>query len=223
MSSPRELITGEVYHVMNKSIAGFKIFSGQRDYLRMLQIARYFTIDDRLPKFSEFLERKDVSTVGFEKCLHEYFGESKKYVQLIAYCFMPTHIHLTLKQLRDNGISTFMSNLANSYARYLNTKQKRRGPLWVGKFKSVHIKTDEQLTHLTRYLHLNPTSAGLVKNPEDWIWSSYTEYINPDQVEYSLCQFEELIDMTPSKYQEFVDDQKDYQRQLSILKKIALE
>lgn len=223
MSHHRQLGTGEIYHVMNKSIAGYRIFSSKRDYLRMLYIIQYFAIADKLPKFSEFLERKDVHTMGFEKCLQEYFGESKRHIQLIAYCLMPTHIHLVVKQLRGNGISTYASNVSNSYARYLNTKQKRKGPLWVGKFKSVHVETDEQLIHLTRYLHLNPTTAELVKEPEKWLWSSYAEYISPHRTENPLCQFSELVDMTPNIYKSFIDDQKDYQRKLGQIKKLLLE
>lgn len=223
MPSERLFTNGEVYHVMNKSIAGYKIFISQKDYRRFEQALRYFAIAEKLPKMSEFLDRVDVEKVGFEKCLEEYFGDAKRHVQIIAYCLMPTHIHLVLKQLQDHGISTFMSNILNSYTRYLNTKQKRRGPLWVGRFKSVHVETDEQLTHLTRYLHLNPTTADLIAKPEDWQWSSYHEYAHPDTVQHPLCQFSDQINMNPKSYKKFTEDQQDYQRELGTIKKIALE
>ena len=70
-----------------------------------------------------------------------------------------------------------MRRLLNSYTRYFNEKIKRKGPLWEGRFKKVLVNSDEQLLHLTRYVHLNPVSAGIVEKPEDWPCSSYREYI----------------------------------------------
>jgi len=66
----------------------------------------------------------------------------------------------------EEGISLYMKNLLNSYTRYFNTKTKRKGPLWQGRFKSVLIKMDEQL-YLTRYIHLNPTSEDLVEKTSE--------------------------------------------------------
>lgn len=217
------LATGETYHVMSKSIAGYKVFNNKRDYARILQALRYFQLSESLPKLSQFLERNDVSTIGFERCLQEYFSDGKLRTQIIAYCLMPTHFHLILKQLHDNGISQHMAGALNSYSHYFNTKYKRLGPLWVGRFKCVLVDNDEQLLHLTRYLHRNPTIADLVKNPEDWIYSSYAEYIHPKTVEYPLCEFQDLIDTRPHKHQSFVNDHTDYQRELGKIKKLVLE
>ena len=76
-------------------------------------------------------------------------------MEIICYCLMPNHLHLLLRQLMDGGISKFMSNFANSYTRYFNTKSKRKGPVFEGKFKAKRIETDEQLLHLSRHIHLN--------------------------------------------------------------------
>ncbi|MCM8826817.1 MAG: hypothetical protein NC904_04785 [Candidatus Omnitrophica bacterium] len=73
-----------------------------------------------------------------------------------------------------------MSRVSNSYARYFNIKYGRRGPLWEGTFKNVLVNNDEQLLHLTRYIHLNPTTAFLVERPEDWSFSSYREYLDKE-------------------------------------------
>lgn len=217
------LATGEIYHVMSKSIAGYKVFNGKRDYARMLQAFRYFQLSENLPKLSQFLERNDVSAIGFERCLQKYFGDGKFRAHIIAYCLMPTHFHLILKQLHDNGISQHVARALNSYSHYFNTKYKRLGPLWVGRFKCVLVDSDEHFLHLTRYIHLNPTTAGLVKQPEDWIHSSYAEYVHPKMVEYPLCEFQDLFDMTPHKYQSFVNDHTNYQRELGKIKNLILE
>lgn len=216
------LTTGQIYHIMNKSIAGYKIFNTQHDYQRMQQMLRYFSIAEKLPKFSQFLEREEIKTLGLEACLEKYFGGAKYHVQPIAYCLMPTHLHIVVKQLRPNGISTFMSNTLNSYSRYFNLKHKRKGPLWVDRFKDVLVKTDEQLLHLTRYLHLNPTTAGLTKRPEEWLWSSYHEYTTK-KVTHPLCRFSELLNITPAQHRNFVNDHIDFQRELGKIKKLLLE
>ena len=114
-----------------------------------------------------------------------------------------------------------MKNLLNSYTRYFNTKTKRKGPLWQGRFKSVLIKTDEQLLHLTRYIHLNPTSEDLVERPEDWPYSSYNEYLRNS--EEPLCSFSKYLDIEPKTYREFVESRKDYQKRLSEIKHLLLE
>ena len=94
---------------------------------------------------------------------------------------MPTHFHLILRQNIDNGIFNFIGNLTSSYTRYFNLKHKRKGPLWESKFNNIKIENDEQLLHLTRYIHMNPTSAGIVNNQKESKWSSYNEYIRGEE------------------------------------------
>lgn len=208
---------------MNKSIAGYRIFNTTSDYERMLQVLEYFTVADRLPKFSYFLQRsKDVGKT-FSSYFDQCFPKPKRLVKIIAYCFMPTHFHLILTSLTKNGIATMMSNVLNSYARYFNVKHERHGPLWVGPFKNVHVDSDEQLWHLTRYLHLNPVTARLVAKPERWFFSSYLEYVTPSKVKRPLCEYNDLLDVQPRLYRFFVEDQIDYQRELAQIKHLVLE
>lgn len=217
------IATGEIYHVMTKSIAGFKIFNSSDDYLRILNTLEYFSNAASLPKFSYFLKRARESGKQFESYYDQCFGDSPTSVQWIAYCFMPTHIHLVLKQLKKNGISNLMADSLNSYTRFFNINHKRKGPLWVGRFKSVRVNSDEQLRHLTRYVHLNPTTAQLTKKAEDWNYSSYFEYISPRSVQRPLCKFDELLDFKPTSYRKFVEDQADYQRELAQIKHLILQ
>ena len=183
----------------------------------------YFSTASPLPKFSYFLKRGEEAGKDFKAYYKQCFGDAPQTVQWIAYCFMPTHIHLVLKQIKKNGISDLMSDALNSYTRYFNINHKRKGPLWVGRFKNVHIESDEQLRHVTRYLHLNPTTANLAKKSEDWDYSSYLEYIAPRSVKRPLCKFDDLLDFKPASYRKFTEDQIDYQRQLAEIKHLTLE
>ncbi len=143
-------------------------------------------------------------------------------VRVVAYCIMPTHIHLFLEQKTKNGISEFMRLILNSYARYFNLKIGREGPLWASRFKCVPVETDEQALHLSRYIHLNPCSAGLVSGPEAWKYSSYEEYIGGASDD-CLCDFKQVVDLQGTRYQRFVEDRVDYQRSLQAIKAQLLD
>ncbi|KKR28395.1 MAG: hypothetical protein UT61_C0051G0007 [Candidatus Woesebacteria bacterium GW2011_GWA1_39_8] len=210
------LVNGEIYHVFVRSIADFIIFNNNDEFNRITQLIKYYQSDNPL-RLSDFLDLKIVQKEGFNNSLSFITKDKDKLVQIIAFCFMPTHIHLLLKQLTKNGISDYMRKILDGYTRYFNTIHKRKGPLWEGKFRNVLVKTDEQLIHLTRYIHLNPVSAALANKPEDWEYSSYAEYLSEDQCN-SMCLFSNIIDIQPSSYRKFVNDQISYQRDLAIIK-----
>ncbi len=223
MRRKKSLSNDGVYHILNKSIAGYTIFSSEEEFMRMIYMLRFFSVSENSLRFSRFIDQANTQVKTVEQILKEQAENNKSLVDIIAYCIMPTHFHFILRQLKDNGISTFTGNISNSYTRYFNIKHKRKGHLWEAAFKDVPVSSDEQLLHLTRYLHLNATTAGLVKKPEEWKYSSYYEYIFPEKVDYPFCKFRDLIDINPSEYKEFVENQKDYQRELAKIKKIALE
>ena len=217
------LAVGEVYHLMNKSIEGYTIFNSDADYSRMLRMLRFFQADVDLGKFSQFMQRQGVTDHGFESYFRELSEGSPLLLDIVAYCLMPTHIHVVARQTAEGGISRFMSKALNAYARFFNTRYRRRGPLWVGSFKSVRATTDEQLAHLTRYVHLNPTTARLVKKPEYWEWSSFQEYIDPVSVEHPLCDYQNLLGMDANEYRRFVQEYVVDQADLVIIKSLVLD
>jgi putative transposase len=169
------------------------------------------------------MKLEKVKEDGFINYFTSILQEKERLVQIIAYCIMPTHLHLILKQLKENGISTFIGNVLNSYSRYFNTKYRRKGPLWEGKFKNVLVKTDEQLLHLTRYIHLNPSTAFLVDRPEEWLASSYQEYLLKVNNIERICKFEDVLEIEPSSYRKFIEDRISYQRELAVIKEMLLE
>jgi putative transposase len=211
-------VAGECYHVFSRSIAKYVIFNNDHDYFRMIEMLNLFRYKDFYYKYPRF---KQLVVASQTDILNDLHRSSKMMVEIIAYSLMPTHIHLILKQLEDDGISKYLGRLLNSYTRYFNIDHGRTGPLWEGRFKSVHIKTDEQLLHTTRYAHLNAVSAELVENPEDWHFSSYGEYIGLDN--RRICNLDILPDFTPEKYKQFTNDQKSYQRSLQIIKNLLID
>jgi putative transposase len=184
---------------------------------------RYYQQKNIAVSFSNFIRFEVVEEKGINHSINTLLKGTKELIQIVAYCIMPTHIHLILKQLEERGITTFMSNLLNSYSRYFNIKHKRKGPLWEGNFKSVLVKNDEQLLHLTRYIHLNPVTAYLVDKPEDWLWSSYNEYLSKIREENRICKYDDILNIKINSYKEFVENRIAYQRELKIIKELLVD
>lgn len=211
------LINNEYYHVFSRSIAKYVIFNNDSEYSRMINLInllKYLHFDYSFSRFAKLSSDQKLLIINK---LNE---QDDTFVDIIAYCIMPTHFHLILKQNLDFGISKYMGKLLNSYSKYFNITHKRIGPLWSGRFHSVKVENDDQLLHLTRYLHLNPCSASLVNMPEDWIYSSYKEYINI--FDNNICKYKNVIDIKPDEYQKFVNDRKDYQKNISQIKSLLL-
>lgn len=143
-------------------------------------------------------------------------------VSIIAYCLMPTHFHFLLRQEQEHGISMFISQIQNSFTRYFNIKNERKGPLFLHKFKSVHIASEEQFTHVSRYLHLNPYSSKIVPTNNElasYPWSSFHEYINDEPPK--LCNTSFILSHFQNnkvKYRNFVLNNAEHQKTLEYCK-----
>ncbi len=222
MSLREPLITGKCYHIVNKSIAGFIIFQKQKEYQRMESLIRYYQFAEMI-RFSDYMKDRPEGWAPFQSEFQSLIEKKESLVRIIAYCLMPTHLHLVLQQLKDQGISIYMSNVLNGYSRYFNTKIRRKGPLWQNRFKSIAVESDEQLLHLTRYIHLNPVTAGFIEDPRDWNFSSYQEYIGQKCLGHRLCQFEHILLFRRRDYEQFVLNRKNDQRGLAHIKSILLE
>ena len=109
-------------------------------------------------------------------------GKIKKYLPnynltFIAYCLMPNHYHFLIRVNEDDRLSPFLQILFNSYTQAYNRQQDRTGTLFEGGAQYRLVDTTEYVLQLSRYIHLNPVSAGLVRQPEDWEFSNYSEWI----------------------------------------------
>ncbi len=209
---------GTIYHIFTKSIEGYRIFRNNADYERMRGLLSFYKIKNPPTRYSEFQSLKDK-----ERFFMKYPLSKDLLVEIIAYCLMPTHLHLILSEQKKKGISLYMARILNSYTRYFNTKYKRKGPLWQGRFKKVPARTEEQLYHLTRYLHLNPTSDNLVSKPEDWKFSSYREFLGLIPDDKRICNFAGYLNIEKQSYRDFVLSRLDYQKEISKIKSLSLE
>ena len=153
------LVNEQFYHLYNRGVAHQPIFSSARDYERFLLCLSYYRYNNLPFRLSKLLQ---IPKEKREQILAHLDSTNDLTVDLIAFCLMPNHIHVLLKQAVDGGISKFMKQIADSFTRYFNTKYQRVGPLFQGAFKAVRIETDEQLIHVSRYIHLNPLTSYVI-------------------------------------------------------------
>lgn len=217
------LVTDEIYHVVNRGIDDRPTFSSSNELNRILLTTLYYKFKFPPLRLSYFLNK---SLDEQKQIINSLKKENRVLVDILCYCFMPNHFHLLLRQKVDKGISKYMSNFQNSYTRYFNTRSKRKGPLFYDQFKAVRVKSDEQLLHVSRYIHLNPYSGYVVKDKNDLLnypWSSLPEYLNRDNK--NICETDTITSFFRSrrKYSQFILGQADYQRKLQRIKHLILE
>lgn len=212
------LRNSEIYHVFNRGIDKRKTFIDDREFARALMCMNYYLHKNPTQKLSTYLKNENQHP--------SQKTDSETLVDLIAYCFMDNHFHLLIRQKEEGGTSKFLSNFQNSYTRYFNTKHDRSGPLFSTQFKAVHIENDNQLIHISRYIHLNPYTSGLVHNFSDLIsypWSSLNKYLDPKSPDILkkniiLSNFRSL-----AEYKRFILNQAHYQKTLKKIEDLILD
>lgn len=105
-------------------------------------------------------------------------SQEKSKVKLMAFCVMGNHAHLLLYTPSIKELSDFMARTNSDYAMYYNRRHKRVGYVFRDRFKSEAIADVEQLINCVVYIQNNPVQAGIVEKAEDYMFSSYTNYLN---------------------------------------------
>ncbi len=212
-----QLVNNEVYHIILRAVGDSSVFNDQNDYYRGIFSIYEFNnskpteiwlrrIQRKKEKLLEKQEALGCPALGCPTPQHcatkivigvsdtpmtKEDDKRDKFVEVLAFAFMPNHIHLLLKQLKDCGISKFMQKVGGGYANYFNKKYNRKGHLF-NKFKSVYITNDDQLKTVFAYIHTNPLSFVEPKWKENGIkdenkavkflekeyrWSSHFDYL----------------------------------------------
>ena len=166
-----------------------------------------------------------------QKNLAAYTDKYK--IGLLAYCLMPNHYHLLVQQNDGGSISRFLQTVFNSFTQFVNTREGHSGTMFQGRAQSRQIDSNEYLLVALRYIHLNPVQAGLVKNPEKWKFSDYTEWISDKPVsstaviEKARRDFRDRFFISGAEYKGFISEsmsatQTQYWSNLTTQEKITL-
>ncbi len=137
---------GEFYHIYNRGTDKRKIFMSKGDNDRFLTLL-YFANQD---------EPVDLKLQGSTLSERTKQRTGAPLVEIAAYCLMPNHFHLLVRELEDDGISKFMQKLTTGYTMYFNKRHDRNGSLFQGRFKATEVLEDRYLQYLISYIHLNP-------------------------------------------------------------------
>ncbi len=186
-NSVKQFIENGYYHLYNRGVEKRTIFKDKQDYAVFLHY---------IQKYLDPNPGSDPKSLAKE-------------VDLIAFCLMPNHFHLQVKQKTKHGITKLIRAVCTSYTMYFNKKYDRVGTLFQGKYKAALILDDPYLIHLSRYIHLNPGS-----DPESYPYSSYRYYLEQEKASWikpeDILVFFRKINKLGSKsyfsYQDFVEN-----------------
>ncbi len=134
--------------------------------------AKYHVTSRGIRKSSLFFDDDD-----FEKYLALVKETRERYPFILhTYCLMTNHTHLQLETL-ETPLSIIMKNLNTKFAKYFNKKYDFSGHVFEKRYGAELLNSPEYEIDVSKYIHLNPRSAGMVENPEDYPWSSYRAYV----------------------------------------------
>ena len=195
------------YHIFNRGVEKRTIFTCPKDYQVFIRYLKIYLLHPNSVK--QLFPYAAVNLT--EHNLHQQ-------VNLLSYCLMPNHFHLQIQPKDPSSIPQLMKQLSNAYTIYFNTTYDRVGSLFQGTYKAAEINTHELNIHVHRYIHLNPIVANLTKSLENYPWSSYHEYINPNQTT-NICLTNNILHRFKNlkSYQNFLLSQLDQPPQLESL------
>ncbi|MBI4159739.1 transposase [Candidatus Wolfebacteria bacterium] len=184
--------SGEIYHIYNRGVEKRVVFSDDKDHYRFIH--DLFEFNDEDATVNIYYRRSRLNELSYEvqpRKVNQERKPRKLLVEILAFCLMPNHFHLLLRQLGKAGITRFMQKLGTGYTMYFNQRYERTGALFQGRFKSVVVSDDSHFIHLPYYIHANPLDLKFpewrgknIKNTrealahlENYRWSSFLDYI----------------------------------------------
>ncbi len=221
-----QFVNNHIYHIYNRGVEKRNVFIEDKNYLRFIHdLCEFNDTASAIPSNVKFSLRNpsQIDSTNLEHCLEveplnsEKRKTKKPLVEILAFCLMPNHYHLLVRQFVDNGVVKFMQKLGTGYTMYFNQKYERVGPLFQGRFKAVLLERDGHLLHLPYYIHLNPVELiepkwkdrkirnlkKVTRFLESYRWSSYPDYIGKKNFP-SVTSREFLTDI--------VGDTKEYKK-----------
>lgn len=185
-----QFINNETYHIYNRGVEKRNIFLNNKDYFRFIH--DLFEFNDENPALNTgYYFNHQTMEVELRYIEQKERNPRKLLVEISAFCLMPNHYHLLLRQKKDKGIVRFMQKLGTGYTNYFNRKHERVGGLFQGRFKAIHVNKQEYFDYLLYYIHFNPLGLiepewqeGEIENYQKAIkllssyrWSSHLDYI----------------------------------------------
>jgi len=197
----QSFVPGEYYHLYNRGTEKRVIFRDESDYKHFLFLMYICNTEKSI----------ELRSIG------KNFDRGETIMDIGAYCLMPNHFHILVREKIEGGISKYMLKLMTSYSMYFNKKYERTGKLYEGVFKSTYIGSDRYLKYLYSYIHLNPAKLinknwreGKVRNINNLLKHVFS-YSYSSLNEYTNSKFEIT---NPSKFPTYFKEPDDHRREL---------
>ncbi|MDZ7587215.1 MAG: transposase [Patescibacteria group bacterium] len=209
----KHFVENGVYHAYNRGVEKRKIFLDDQDYRVFLHLLKYY-----LSPIDAKTKHPIIETGNQPLLRPRPLKNLENEIELIAYCLMPNHFHLLLKQISIDGMTKLLRRIATTYALYFNRRYQRVGYLFQGHYKAVLIDNDPALLHISRYIHLNPqelTRMDLVSYP----YSSYPYFLGLKTAGWIKPKL--VLSLFNTSYKEFVEKFADSPEK--IIKEIVID
>ena len=191
------------------------IFQDEKDYKVFLSYLQFYLTDPLRGSTPKLLPSQELNN-------------HTQNIKLIAYCLMPNHFHLFIKQVDRQAINHFMRSLSTRYSMYFNKRYCRVGPLFQGIYKAAYIDNEIQYLYLSKYIHRNPLVLPGYKESTELVtypYSSYRNYlgiIRQDWVHSKEISEYYSKNNHHTPYKEFVEDNQ-ISDEISVLKESTLD
>jgi putative transposase len=180
MGRTLDIIEDEYYHVFNRGSEKKNIFLNNRDYIRFLFLIVYLQSPQSFNNISRYIGQYVKSSAFNISAKQVSEIVSGRQVELVAFCLMPNHFHLLLKNLEEGGVAKYLHRVQTAYSKYFNTKYKTTGHLFQGAYKAVGVEDNNQALYLSAYIHKNPKSLN-DKKIDTYDWSSLVDYLGDNR------------------------------------------
>lgn len=145
-----------------------------------------------------------------EEDFEDFLARLKKYarmdqVTILAYCLMPNHFHLLVRQDGPGNAGKVVQLACNGYTQAFNWHHEHDGTLFQGRFQRLLVAKEDYLRHLCRYIHTNPVKDGFVFQPDMWRYSDYLDWIGRRHPPADAAFITEHFG-SPQAYAQFVAD-----------------
>lgn len=192
------------YHIYNRGVGKNLIFIEPQDYFVFISYLKELLLPPVLPTEDE------IRLMKYSYIRKNFYGE----IELIAFCLMPNHFHLLLKQNQSRSIEGFMRSLGIRYSAYFNKHHERVGHLFQDIYKGILVQNDEYLWWLTRYIHRNPNEFVNGDSIFNYPYSSCQSYvgtfcpgwIHPEMILANIGDYRKFVEDSPKETPEFIKD-----------------
>ncbi len=222
---------GEYYHIYNRGVDKREVFLDEADFERFLICLREFNCVEAVGGlYEKYLRDKRMHNKsgvesGGSNSIMEVEPPLSQLVEIVCYCLSPNHYHFILKQLVDDGIKKFMHKIGTAYPMYFNKKNERSGALFQGRFKAIHVDSNDYLLYLSAYVNRNYFIHGYHGeiSQGEWKYCSALDYLGKRNG--TLCKKGVILDQfrNVKDYEIFLNDNALHLKEKKELEKYLLE